>query len=91
MVQRVLWLNVQLHPNFNIPQHVDSFAALGIPLKRDFVGRIFRSWGWSWKKPSHTQILKYTPANIHYELGRRVQGLAPVASAPCSWSLSAPA
>ena len=27
---------------------------------------MFKSWGWSWKKPCYRQLLKYTSANIDY-------------------------
>jgi hypothetical protein len=64
LVQKLLWLNVCSNPTYNLHQHVALFAQQGIEVKHDFVGRIFRSWGW--KKPAHTQIRKFSPENIAY-------------------------
>lgn len=30
------------------------------------IRRIFKTWRWSWKKPSYQQLNKYTPSNIAY-------------------------
>jgi transposase len=30
----------------------------------NFVGRIFQSWGWTWKKPAHVQLRKFTVENM---------------------------
>jgi len=36
----------------------------GFDCHREFVRQIFKSWKWSWKKPSYKQLQKYTPENI---------------------------
>jgi hypothetical protein len=28
-----------------------------------YIGKIFRSWGWSWKIPARIQVHKYTPVS----------------------------
>jgi len=66
LVQHILWVQVQQHPSWNIPHHVGALTAAGVDVNCGFVARIFQSWGWSWHKPTHTQIRKYTPANVEY-------------------------
>jgi hypothetical protein len=55
-MQELLWLSVTDNPGFNISQHVEHLVAQGLDVNRSFVGRIFRSWLWSWKQPSSPQI-----------------------------------
>jgi hypothetical protein len=66
LVQHILWLQVQQHPSWNIPNHVGALNASGVAVNCGFVARIFQSWGWSWHKPTHTQIRKYSAANVEY-------------------------
>jgi transposase len=52
------------NPAWGIGAHTESLNASGIEADRHFVARIFRSWGWSWRKPNHIQIRKFTPENV---------------------------
>lgn len=65
-IQAVLWQLVKEHPTHTLGDFVNEFRALGVPVKRNFIQRIFSNWRWSWKKPAVHQVLKYTPANILY-------------------------
>lgn len=39
----------------------------GFDLKVEYIRSIFRHWRWSWKKPSRSQLEKYTDSNVeHY-------------------------
>jgi len=40
-VQELLWDSVVLHPEYNIPQHVQQLHQSGVALTRSFVGAIF--------------------------------------------------
>ena len=64
----VLWANVRLHPTYNLAQYTNLLNRLmpGANISREFVRRIFVSWGWTWKQPSTQQLRKYTAENMQY-------------------------
>ena len=57
ILQELIWLNIQKHRDYNIPQLQDLLQEqLGIVIHRSWIERVFRNWGWSWKIPTTTQI-----------------------------------
>ena len=51
-------------PTQKISDYVSELQLHGFYVKREFVRSIFKSWKWSWKKPSSKQLLKYTSINM---------------------------
>ncbi len=45
---------------------MEELCALGLDVDRSFISRIFQNWLWSWKKPTHLQVQKFTLENIAY-------------------------
>jgi transposase len=66
LIQAALYQRVQQQPRSTVAGYVADFHAFGVPLRPNFIKRIFSSWGWTWKKPAIQQLLKYTPHNIRY-------------------------
>ena len=65
-LQDIIWDLFHLHPNWNLSEFSAYLYACDIPADPHFVARVFRSWLWSWKLPSRTQLLKYTVENMQY-------------------------
>jgi transposase len=59
-----LWYNCQLDPTTKPKEHQQLLSEWGFDIKVDYIRSIFRSWRWSWKKPSRAQLAKYQPQNI---------------------------
>lgn len=74
-LQKLIWLHVQLYPKWSCVHHTQALIHLGFNVTKDWVERVFRSWGWTWKKPTHIQIQKYTAENMIY-YGQWLKGIA---------------
>jgi hypothetical protein len=64
LIQLWLWHSVNSNPTWTIGRHREALCELGINVSEDFIGRVFRSWGWTWRKPAHLQVRKFTEENI---------------------------
>lgn len=63
----MVWKIFDLYPDGSLGDYTNIIQELGVTdITRWKVGEIFRTWNWSWKIPSRTQIRKYTPENILY-------------------------
>lgn len=66
-VQLLLWYNATEHPLSTLQEHRQFVhSAVGLWLSRQYVGVIFKSWRWSFKRPSIKQAHKYKASNILY-------------------------
>lgn len=63
-IRALLWLLVKNNPTQKIAEYVQEIRMRGYDCKREFIRCIFRSWKWSWKRPSFQQLNKYTNSNL---------------------------
>jgi transposase len=67
LLHQLVWKIFDLYPDGSLGDYTNIIQELGVTdITRWKVGEIFRTWNWSWKIPSRTQIRKYTPENILY-------------------------
>jgi len=64
LIKSYLWILCKENPTQKLRSYVMKLAQIGIKCSIEYVRQIFKSWGWSWKKPSYKQIQKYTQKNL---------------------------
>lgn len=66
-VAAALWWKCRSSPTTKVWEYKLFIAQqLGISISETSIRRIFKSWGWSWKKPAYVQFAKFTASNIEY-------------------------
>jgi hypothetical protein len=69
-------------PTQHIGDYVQELQQNGYDCHREFVRMIFKSWRWSWKRPSYKQLQKYTTRNLQlydaYEAWIKQQDLSKI-------------
>jgi hypothetical protein len=59
-----LWLLCKEDPTRQLADYVSELEEIGFFVSTEFVRKIFMGWKWSFKKPAHKQLQKYTAENV---------------------------
>lgn len=66
-VAAALWWKCKQCPTTTVFEYKLFVAEkIGILISESSIRRIFKAWGWSWKKPSYVQLAKFSVENISY-------------------------
>jgi hypothetical protein len=66
-IEDILWLSANQDRTKKITEYVRELKELGLEtMTPSYVGRIFRSWGMSWKKMQYKHPHKYSETNTQY-------------------------
>lgn len=63
-IKVILWRVCNIDPTTRPAEYVEILLEWGFDVKVEYVRSIFRSWRWSWKRPSRFQLEKYTEENM---------------------------
>jgi len=62
----LIWEEAKTNPTNTLSDYVRVATQRGFDTNTKYVARVFKSWRWSFTRPSTTQWHKYTPENLAY-------------------------